>query len=432
MLQQSIRLILWLRRKSFFRVAQRTLVMLMPIATFGVYFELLRDCFFAPNSLLYNLLDFDDVMSDSVWDLGFTVTSSMVHVTLGFFGLYAAYFAAEYTARLYHKDASLAGMMSIVVVLFCAYISTSDHDNAIQTTFYSRLLTINGLLLALLIGYLVGQIFHWLGKNYHHVTYEHLNQLRQRAWNGFLPGLVSVLVGLLLGLAIYYFDLRLLDSATIKTFVAQMQDSNNLWVTIPLTMLTTFLWWAGIGYPLNSLTSASSSGAALANLNFALRHGGASKVPYPYLGSSLINAYGLMGDACIGLSLIVCLLLFARKSNTMSLVKLNLLPVAFGIQDGLAIGLPLILNPIYLLPVVFIPALNELLAAGAISLHWLMPSVYPVLRGLPGILIAFFGTNGDWLSFALTLLLFILDTTLFIPVIFVAQKVREGLAQYEA
>lgn len=432
MFTHAVRLILWLRRKSFFRVAQRTLVILMPLATFGAYFELVRDCFFSPNSLLYNVLNFDYVMPDSFWDLGFAVTSSMVHVTLGLFGLYAAYFAAEYTARLYHKDATLAGVMSMVVVLFCAYISTSEHDNIVLTTFYSRLLTIDGLLLALLIGYLIGQIFHWLGKDYHHVSYESISQIRKRAWNALFPCLITILVGLLLGLTIYYFDWRLLDSNAIKRFVARMQNSTNLWVIIPLTMLTAFLWWAGIGYPLAGLTNAANSGAAMANLNFALRHGGASRVPYPYLGSSLINAYGLMGDACIALSLTVCLLLFTRKNKGAAIAKLNLLPVAFGVQDGLAIGLPLILNPIYLLPIVVIPAMNELLAAGAISLHWLLPSVYPVLKGLPGILISFFGTNGNWLSFSLTLLLFLLDVMLLLPVIFLAQRVREELVRYDA
>lgn len=431
MFEQMVQFLFWLRRRSFFRAVQRTLVMLMPVATIGAYFQLLRDGVFSPNSLIYNILNFDYVMSDQVWNLGNAVTSAMVRVTLGIFGIYAAYFAAEYTARLYHKDATMAGLTAMIVILFCAYLSSSNHTNAFQATFYSRLVNINGLLIALVIGYGVGQIFHWLGKDYHHVSYESIAQIQKRAWNSFLPATIAVILGLLMGLIIYYFDLRLLNSATVKSFVNQIQSSNNLAVVIPLTMLACLFWWGGIGYPVTALTSASNSGASIANLNYALRHGGASNVPYRFLGSSLTSAYGLMGDACLALALTVILLLYVHNREMESVAKANLLPVAFGAQNGLAVGLPIILNPLYLLPIVVIPALNELLAAGAINIHLIMSSVYPVLAGTPGVLISFFGTNGNWPSFIFTILLFLLDILLLVPVVLIGQRVREELTHYD-
>lgn len=404
--------------------------MLMPVATVGVYFELLRDAVFSPDSLIYNIFNFDYVMSDEVWNVGNAVTSAMVRVTLGIFGIYAAYFAAEYTARLYHKDATMAGITAVIVILFCAYLSSSDHGNAFQTTFYSRLININDLLIAVVTGYLVGQIFHWLGKDYHHVSYESIGEIQVRVWNSFLPTAVAVCLGLFLGLIIYYFDLRLFNSDMVKSLVGQIKGSNDLRVVVPLTVFASFCWWGGIGYPLNSLMNSSNSGAALANLNYALRHG-AGNVPYKYLGSSLTSAYGLMGDACIALTLTVILLLYTNNKETESVAKLNLLPVSFGAQEGLAIGLPIILNPIFLLPVIFIPALNELIAAAAISLHLILPSVYPVLAGTPGILISFFGTNGNWPSFIFTVLLFLLDIVILIPVILISRRVREKVSNYE-
>lgn len=431
MINLASQLIFWLRKKSFFRVVQRTLVMLMPVATVGVYFKLFRDCFFSPDSLIYNILNFDNIMPDSVWDLGNVATTAMVRVTLGIFGVYAAYFAAEYTARLYHKDATMAGISAIIVILFCAYLSSDNRNNSFQVTFYSRLISVNGLLVALITGYIIGQIFHWLGKDYHHVTYENIEQIRRRAWNSLIPMAVSILLGLIFGLIIYYFDIRLLDSSMVKTMANQVRASNNLWTVIPLTMLACLLWWGGIGLPLHTLTHSSNTGAALANLNYALRHGGASNVPYKYLGTSLTASYGLMGDACIALSIAVVILLYTHNKDMERVAKLNLLPVTFGMQNGLAIGLPIILNPLYLIPVVFIPAINELIAAGAIDLHLIEPSVYPVLGGTPGILLSFFGTNGNWPSFLFTVLLFILDIILLVPFVFIGQRVGEELQKYD-
>ncbi|RVU71426.1 MULTISPECIES: PTS transporter subunit EIIC [Lactobacillus] len=430
MSDRVVQLLFWLRRRSFFRVVQRTFMMLMPVAVIGSYFQLLRDCIFSPDSLIYNIFNFDYIMSDRLWDVGNLVSAGMVQVTFGIFGIFAAYFSALYTARIYHKDATMAGITSVIVITFTAFLSGVGRVSGTRITFYSRILNINGILFALLCGYLVGQVFHWLGQDYHHIRHEHAAHIQARAWSALIPTAVSLLVGIVFGIIIYLFKVKLLDDVYFRSLISGMKASNNLALIIPLTMLATFLWWCGIGYPLASMVSASNSGAAIANLNYALRHGGAN-VPYKYLGSSLIQGYGLMGDACVALSLTVVILLYTHNKQLESIAKINLLPVAFGASNGLAIGLPMILNPLYLLPIIVIPAINELIAAGAITLNLIWPSVYPVLGGTPGILISFFGSNGNWPTFIFTVLLFILDILILIPVVLIGQRISERLAQYE-
>ena len=396
MIDRVTQVFVWLRRRSFFRVVQRTLVMLMPVATIGAYFQLLKDGIFSPDSLIYNIFNFDYTMPDVFWNAGNAVSAGMVKVTFGIFGIYAAYFSAVYTARLYKKDSTMAGIASVIVITFCSYLSEFSRSNSMQANFYSRILSINGILLALCVGYIVGQVFHFLGKNYVHSRNEHI-------------------------LDTYYF----------KSIVSSLENSNNLLIIILLTMLTSFLWWSGIGYPLTSLTTSTNSGAALANMNYALRHGNAQDVPYKYLGSSMVHSYGIMGDASIVLALTVVILIYTHNREIEAVAKANLLPVAFGSPNGLFIGLPILLNPIYLLPCLLIPALNELIAAGAISLRLISPSVYPVLSGTPGILISFFGSNGNWPTFIFTLLLFTLDVVLMIPVIQIGQQIAEKLTVYD-
>lgn len=421
----------WLRRRSFFRVAQRTFVMLMPVATLGAYFKILRDCIFSPDSLIYNLFNFDYSMSDKVWNMGNALSSGMVQVTFGIFGIYATYFAAVYTARLYHKDATMAGITAVLVITFCAYLTGNNGNSSNQLSFYSRILNINGVLIALVIGYLVGQVFHWLGKDYVHIKYEHVAEIQKRAWDALKPTIVTILFGILLGLTLFFFKIRLLDSNYVEDLITQLRSSNNLAIVVPLTVLAMLSWWCGMGYPLQSLMHANNSGAALVNLNYALRHGNASNVPYKYLGSSLVRGYGLMGDAAIFLTIAVVLLIFSENKEQEAVTKLNLLPTAFGAKNGLAFGIPIILNPLYLLPIIIIPALNELIAALGISLHLIMPTVYPVLEGTPGILISFFGSNGNWPSFIFTIILFILDILVLIPFIMIGRKINEELRKYD-
>lgn len=431
MLDRIANFIFRIRRLSFFRIFQRTLVMLMPIAVIGAYFKLLQSAVFSPNSFIYNLFNFDETMSDEVWYAGSFISNGFVRVTFGLFGLYAAYFAARYTARLYHKDSTMAGMTGVIVIMFCAYASNVGNSTGDHSPFSSSFLKINAFFIALIIGYGVGQIFHWLGKDHVYVANESTSHIRQRAWNSLLPVFVSILGGMLVGVAIYEFQIKILNSGTFKTLVAQIQGSNNLLEIVLLSMLVMVLSWLGIGYPLAALSNTASSAAATANLNYALKHGGAWNVPYKFLGSSLVAPYGVMGGASIILALIVIVLLVRKNKEDENIARINLLPAAFNSTWGFSIGLPLILNPLWLLPAVIVPVVNILLAAAAINFRIIQPCVYPVLTGTPGILISFFGSNGDWVNLVFSIGLFVLDIAMLIPVAVLEQKIERRLQNYE-
>jgi PTS system cellobiose-specific IIC component len=95
------------------------------------------------------------------------------------------------------------------------------------------------------------------------------------------------------------------------------------------------------------------------------------------------------------------------------------------------VGMPIILNPVLFLPFIIIPVVNVLLASVAIALHIIAPCVYPVLRGTPGILISFFGSNGNWVNLVFSILLFILDIVMLIPIASLGQRIEKGLRERE-
>ena len=432
MVDKLASLLLKIRRLSVFRVFQRTLVMLMPIAIIGAYFKMMQDVVFSPDSFIYNIFNFDETIPDHIWYAGAFISGGFTRVTFGLFGLYAAYFAARYTARLYHKDSTLAGMAAVIVIMFCAYANNIGNNGIDRSPFSSSLLKVNTLLLSLLIGYGVGQIFHWLGKDHEIISYEHTSRIRQRAWNALLPTSVSVFCGMILGVIIYELQIKIFSSGTFKSLVAQVQGSNNVFEIIPLLVVVMLLSWLGIGYPLTALSNSVTTPAATANLNFALKHGEAWNVPHKFLGSSLVYPYATMGGASIFLALIVIVLITNNKSKEDdNIAKANLLPVMFNSNWGFAVGMPVILNPILFLPFLIIPVVNVSLAAIAICFHIISPCVYPVLKGTPGILVSFFGSNGNWVNLIFSIILFILDIVMFIPISLLSQKIEKELKVYE-
>ncbi|WP_270262477.1 PTS sugar transporter subunit IIC [Lactobacillus panisapium] len=414
--------VLRIRQWTFLRAAQRTLVMLMPIAVIGAFFNLLNDLVFSPDGLIYNIFSLDKIMSDHIWYAGSFVCRGMIEITFGVFGVYASYFMARYTARIYHKDSTMSGMTSVLIMLFCSYASNSGHGN--QVSFTISLLQINAVFSALIVGFCVGQVFHLLGKNYVPVENESTKWIQHRAWDAVLPFFVSLALGVVLGIIIYELQIKLLNSASFNELVSRLQTTNNLLEVLFLSLIVTFLNWLGIGYPLHAFAGTVNNAYTAENLTYAFQHGSSWNVPYKYLGSSLIKAYGTMGGASVILAVIVLLLLRHGNKEIGAIARLNLIPAAFGSSLGFAAGLPIILNPVFILPSILIPLINMTLAAGAITLRIIPVCVYPILKGTPGLLISFFGTNGNWTALLFVMVLFVLDLCLMWPFIRINERVE--------
>ena len=113
-----------------------------------------------------------------------------------------------------------------------------------------------------------------------------------------------------------------------------------------------------------------------------------------------------------------------KNRNIDRISRWNFIPTLFGSNSGVLIGMPVILNPLYVLPYVFLPIINMLLAAAVIALHLVPTSAYGVLTGTPGPLKAFIATNGSWQALVFALIILTIDILLYIPVVKMAIKIE--------
>ncbi|MCI6269914.1 MAG: PTS sugar transporter subunit IIC [Lactobacillus delbrueckii] len=421
---------IWLRRRSFFRVAQRTFAVLMPIATVGAFFQVLQDSVFAPESFIYNLFDFDRIMSDRFWDIGTSLSQCVVEVIFGLFCLFTVYFSASFTAKIYRKDATMAGISALTSLLVMVYL--------FQLGLTGRISLITGGYLgfqytffALLLGYGVGQVFHWLGADYEPVNYEHTKLVQDRAIKALKLTLVTVIGGVIIGGILYAAISKVKANFSLSAMTSTVENSNNLFITVPSTALASFLSWLGIEEPILRLSNVETSAAATANLTYVMRRGSIWKIPYPYLGGSLISTYGVMGGCAVVLALAVAILIRGRRKEPETVAKMNLWPLLFSSSRGFLVGLPVILNPIYVIQLILVPVVNMLIAALAIFLHIVPTPVYPILTGTPGPLVPFFATNGNWPTLIFSIFLFCLDVVMMIPAVKLDNRTKALLQSYE-
>ncbi len=414
-----------LRRLAFFRVADRTLMMLMPLAVVGSIFQFLWQSVFSPTSLISNIFYFDKWLPDQIFNGASYACQGVTSVVFGTFGLFTAYFSAQYTARLYQKDAQMAGVSGMLALLLCAY-RFRDIKN-FQLSFNWRFLNINSFLFALLIGFGTGLIFRFLGVEYHHQHAESAQRIKKRAFNSFRPMLATWVIGLVVGILASLVHVRVVATNFYQFFQNQGQNNLNLGVFIPLLLLALLLNWLGIGQPLASLTTGSDNATNVANLNYALTHGSSLNVPNPYVGNSLYQSYGRFGGSGLTLVLLIGILIYIRKDSIARIARWSFIPTLFGSNQGALIGIPIMLNPLFLIPYVCLPVVNMLLGASMIAIHLIPVSAYNVLSGTPGPLVAFIATNGTWQALIFSMLLFALDILLYLPIVKMAKDVQDEI-----
>ncbi len=313
----------------------------------------------------------------------------------------------------------------MLALLLCAY-RFRDIKN-FQLSFNWRFLNINSFLFALLIGFGTGLIFRFLGVEYHHQHAESAQRIKKRAFNSFRPMLATWVIGLVVGILASLVHVRVVATNFYQFFQNQGQNNLNLGVFIPLLLLALLLNWLGIGQPLASLTTGSDNATNVANLNYALTHGSSLNVPNPYVGNSLYQSYGRFGGSGLTLVLLIGILIYIRKNSIARIARWSFIPTLFGSNQGALIGIPIMLNPLFLIPYVCLPVVNMLLGASMIAIHLIPVSAYNVLSGTPGPLVAFIATNGTWQALIFSMLLFALDILLYLPIVKMAKDVQDEI-----
>lgn len=145
------------------------------------------------------------------------------------------------------------------------------------------------------------------------------------------------------------------------------------------------------------------------------------------ISKSVFDLYVHIGGSGSTLGLLLVLLFHARNNETGRVAKYALIPSVFNINELLLFGLPIVLNPIYLIPFLLTPLLqiamayfcirHGLVAMDVNAVPWMTP---PLLGGVLN--------SGSWHGGALQLVNLLLSILVYLPFVRYAehQRSREG------
>lgn len=400
-----------------------TFVSLLPITMAGslamLFNSLIKAAHFRFNwNRLYELVHPVIIMDNIVWN--------------GTFAIFAIYFALSWgyhLAKTYEVN-PLAGaivalgsfVMSVSDVIKLDYQGKQiDVKNVVDIKQFSTM----GLFTAIIFGFIGMGVFILASRA--RVTLKVNPTLPHAEWVAFttlLPILCAIFIVAAINCAFQEITGTYFGNWLLKSIQSPLVNlGQGFGVVLLLTALVQLFWFFGINGVSVLTPVIDSLWLTPENINVtAVRNGNA--IPYTWVKDSF-NVFAWFGGAGGTLMLVIAILIFSKRSDFRTVAKMALAPAIFNINEPILFGLPVVFNPVYLIPFVVAPMVNVSLAYWVTKLGWVNPVQIFVPGVTPPLLNAFLGTNYDWRAIILVLVNMVIALLIWMPFVFAADKVAQ-------
>jgi lactose/cellobiose-specific phosphotransferase system IIC component len=283
-----------------------------------------------------------------------------------------------------------------------------------------------GLFVAIIVALTSTRLFLWLVNAERlriRIYSEGLDSSIAQAFFCLLPGTLTLLFFALL----YGFFYRLTGSSLHEFIYACILYpfsiiQNSIDTGAFYLFITHLLWFFGIHGPnvLDPLTHNMFDAALQAN---QVAEAAGKELPH-IITKHFLDIFVSMGGSGSSLCLIIALLIGSHNNNSRRLAKISLVPGMFNINEILLFGLPIILNPIFLIPFICVPLV--LMATSALALHFgFVPNpMQPLDWTTPPLLGGFFSTRGSFSGVFLQLFNLAIGTLIYLPFVKISDEVK--------
>ena len=146
--------------------------------------------------------------------------------------------------------------------------------------------------------------------------------------------------------------------------------------------------------------------------------------PYVWVRGSF-NVFAWFGGAGGTLMLIVAILAFSKRSDYRTIAKIALAPGIFNIGEPILLGLPVVLNPVYLIPFLLTPVVNVAFSYWVSVMGLVNPVQVAVPSIMPPIIGPFLACNYDWRAIILSIVNMLIAFAIWSPFVIAADKIAD-------
>lgn len=401
-------------------------ILSFPLTMAGSLMVLLNNVLLTPDGFILKLLRLDKVFPN-IGECQ-AIFSPVLKGSADIFAVLITFLIARNLAKSLKTDDLLTGLTAISVyfIVYPDYLSV-EGTNYITTKYTGA----QGLFVAILVGLLVGELMSMLSKS-SKLEIKMPDQVPPavaRTFKVLLPIIITTILFSALNFVVKKFapgGLHEIVYSIIQTPLTKLSQS--VGSVIVLSFITQLLWVMGIHGPntIAAIRDTMFAEASNANLLHVAENATAWGAPYPITFNGLVTAFAEYGGSGCTLGLVLAILIFTKTKEQKSIAKLSLAPGLFNINEMVIFGLPIVLNPIYIIPFILAPIVNILIGYTAIVILNIIPPVaYSVPWTTPGPLMPFIGTGGNVVALGIGFVCLAASILVYAPFVIAANKAAE-------
>ncbi|WP_250674503.1 PTS transporter subunit EIIC [Paraclostridium ghonii] len=243
-----------------------------------------------------------------------------------------------------------------------------------------------------------------------------------RSFAKLIPGMLTIAVFGVIGLLIKILSGGLFLNDLLNTYLAAPLKgvADSLGSTMLITFFIHILWTVGLHGANIAMPITETLLMDLGAENAALAQSGATE-GFHTLAGAFFDAFVYLGGSGMILGLIIALIIAGRRRKDM--IALGLAPSVFNISEPVIFGLPIVLNPIYMIPFVLAPVVCSAVAYLAIDTGLVMPVIAAKIPWVTPPIIGGFLATGHWTGGVLAAVNLVISILIYIPFVIASEKI---------
>lgn len=294
------------------------------------------------------------------WESWVTRVSGSVFNTVGFFSCLGTAYAYAREKKVDSIQAAAVAAISFLVLTPDKVFVETVKDPVSALSF--EYLGTNGIFVGLVVAFVSVIIYSYTTKK--GWTIKMPDGVPPAVTKSFAALVPSAIVMILFFVINILFGLT--PFKTAHNFIFEVLQTplkgagNTLTAQIIYSLACTIFWFFGINGPAvaNSVFAPITKILTMENLD-AFQAG--TKLPNIFT-DPFSNFFTNFGGGGSTLSLVIVMMLFCKSKRIKELGKLSIVPGFFGINEPIIFGLPIVLNPIIIIPFILTPTINLLLS----------------------------------------------------------------------
>ncbi len=247
------------------------------------------------------------------------------------------------------------------------------------------------------------------------------------AFAAIIPGVVAIYTfGIITQLSVAFTGLYPNDLIAKFIQAPLLHLSQGLFSVMLISFLVQLFWFFGLhgSNIMAPIIEGIYTPALLQNLEHFNKFNDTAGMPYVWTRGS-IDAYAQMGGSGVTLGLIIAIFIFSRRKESRTIAKLAAPMGVFNINEPITFGMPIVLNPIYIIPWLIVPPVLSAVAYGFTAAGIIPPVFVSVPWIMPVGVYAFLATGGSIGAALVAFLNLAISFVIWAPFVILANKMKD-------